>query len=325
MNENVTATLGADGRPSWFEFRIQEVEAGGVEASKLAALLQEIASTFTAAAKLRLGRVGRGGRPTVRQQALSAVRILAVTPGSLVVEVAPPAEGAQSALEISEDASVDDVASELLMEARVVASGARPEPGRGELHREVTALLTRAQTIGEVTELVHRPTERDTGRAQPPEDRVRISMPVRAERTESPVSQERRRRLVGHAYMVDVEPGRYKLRVKTPDGRNIILEASEELTQHLKAAVDRAVEVESIEAAGEGIPTRWSAIGVSILPRSGEHTDIPPKSVQELAEEQGVLGALPNYGELASQVWRTASEIEAFDEYLRAVRASGAA
>jgi hypothetical protein len=46
----------------------------------------------------------------------------------------------------------------------------------------------------------------------------------------------------------------------------------------------------------------------------------PPKSVEELAREQGVLGKHPDYVALATGVWPTKADIVAFEKHLREIR-----
>ena len=178
--------------------------------------------------------------------------------------------------------------------------------------------------LGVRTELVLRPKgTKPPVELQDDELRVRVSAEemrgipeVVAPRSSRP------RRWSGHAYMVDVEPGRWRMRLKLPDGRDLTLEAASELaTNSLKQAVDRVVEIEGVEELeGDQITARTIA-SLSLLPSSGPGSSRPPKSVDELAREQGLADSRPDYPELATAVlgdgWEQRSD---FDEYLRQIR-----
>lgn len=59
-------------------------------------------------------------------------------------------------------------------------------------------------------------------------------------------------------------------------------------------------------------PSRGKGLRIKIIP--------PPKSVEELAREQGVLGKHPDYVALATGVWPTKADLEAFEKHLREIR-----
>ena len=51
----------------------------------------------------------------------------------------------------------------------------------------------------------------------------------------------------------------------------------------------------------------------------------PPKSVDELAREQGLADARPDYRALATGVWETEEELSDFTAYLKQLRRSATA
>ena len=53
--------------------------------------------------------------------------------------------------------------------------------------------------------------------------------------------------------------------------------------------------------------------------RRGPEYD-PPKSVEQLEREQGLVGIWPDYGEIASGIWRTKEELREFELMLKSIR-----
>jgi hypothetical protein len=120
--------------------------------------------------------------------------------------------------------------------------------------------------------------------------------------------------------MVDVEPGRQRLRVKLPDGRDLTLHADEELISQITAALDQVVEIEVKEELEGGVTTSRVAREVEILPSSGPGSDRPPQSIEELEREQNLPKEPPDYQALASAIWETEAEVAEFEEHLREMR-----
>jgi hypothetical protein len=120
--------------------------------------------------------------------------------------------------------------------------------------------------------------------------------------------------------MVDVEPGRQRLRVKLPDGRDVTLEVDEELGGRIAAALDHAVELQVEEEIEGQTPTSRVARDVTVLPSSGSKSDKPTKSIAQLEREQNLPKERPDYVALASAIWETGAEIAEFERYVRELR-----
>jgi hypothetical protein len=310
-----------DNRP-WFEFRIEDTEGLGVEASKLSKLLQDLSSAFYAIARAKLGAdATRRGRRTADEDILAAIRIVRVMPGSTVLEAEPPAAGLQTSLDLMASPTADDVAYDFALEAQRADRRQRSAFSRPEVRRRVQAVLRDASEIGQTTEVIVRPRgNKRPDFAQGDEMRVRLTALGAIKADERAIPVPRRRRLTGHVFMVDVEPGRLRVRLKLPDGRDLTLDAEPGLTNMLPTAVDRAVEIEAIEEFEGDQVTGRTAVDLLLLPSSGIGSDVPPKSIEELAAEQGLSNASPNYRALADAVWTTKEELAEFDEYLKQVR-----
>jgi hypothetical protein len=311
-----------DSQGAWFEFRIEETEGRGVEAAKLSRLLQDLSSAFYAIARARLGKEAtRPGRRTSDEDALAAIRIVRLTPGSAVLEADPPSIGLQPRLELSAESTPEDVLVDFALETQRLGRKERSAFARPEIRRRIRAVLRDAGEIGKVTEVVVRPRGAGhrvglTGN----ELRIRVRAEETAEAMEEVQRHPRRRRLSGHAYMVDVEPGRWRIRLKLPDGRDLTLDADGDIASQLKGAVDKAVEIEAIEELeGDQVAAR-TAVALHLLPTSGQGSDKPPKPIHELAQEQGLADIRPEYERLATLIWQTEADVEEFQRYLQQIR-----
>jgi len=120
--------------------------------------------------------------------------------------------------------------------------------------------------------------------------------------------------------MVDVEPGRQRLRIKLPDGRDVTLDVDDEVAAKLGPILDRIIEIEIDEEMEGDVTARRVARGVDILPSSGPGSDLPPKTVEDLEREQELPAKRPDYVALASAIWRTEKELTEFEEHLREIR-----
>jgi hypothetical protein len=301
----------------WFVFSVVDTDGEGVEVDKLSRLLQSLSSAFYAIARSKIGMAGpRPGRRKIAEEGLAAIRLVRVAPGSTVIEVAPPIQGR---LGMVEEPSPDDVALDFYEEVRRIEGGESPAADRVDIRRHVRAVVEEAGQIGPQAEIAYSPLFPRPGLPQRAVLRASIRTRDVAEE-QLPEHRTRRRQLSGHAYMVDVEPGRQRLRVKLPDGRDMTLDVQEDLASELAAAVDRAIELQVEEEVEGSIPTSRVARGLTILPSSGPKSDQPPKSIQELEREQNLSGERPDYVSLASAVWETEAEVAGFERYVREIR-----
>jgi hypothetical protein len=311
---------------AWFEFRIEDTEGLGVEIEKLTRVLQDLSSAFHAIAVAKLGMPNRRGPRTSEEQTLASIRIVSVSVGSAVIEADPPAVGAQPQLApLVTGPTVDDVALDLLDEMRRLDARERSRYTRPDVRRHVQRLIKSAGAVGRTAEAIHRP-KHPVGNILPGgETRAKLSTRVSPIDVTPVVTQPRTRRLAGHAYMVDVEPGRQRLRLKLPDGRDLTVDASPEIAAQMKGAVDQVVEIESVEEMIGDLVSSRTATRLTVLPSSGDGSDKPPKSIQQLAEEQGMPDQRPDYEALASAVWEREEDLVEFDDYIRQLRGAGLA
>lgn len=305
---------------AWFKFTLRETGEGGVELPKLSRLLDHLSSTFYAIAREKAGLgPARPGPKTPKEEALAAIRLVRVEPGSATIELAPPPPSAQVRLIEADEPTPDDVAFDFFEEARLIGSGEAVQPGRWELRRRVRAVVDTAAEIGATAELEFRPL---LPRPNQPVDAVlRTTFHTRGIPEEKPLERQvRTRRMTGHAYMVDVEPGRQRLRVKTHDGRDATVEVAEQLIPQISKALDQVVEVEIEEEIEGDVSVARKVLGLTVLPSSGPGSDKPPKSVDDLRREQGIPRKAPDYVALASAVWQTAHDVEEFEKYIHEIR-----
>lgn len=306
-------------RPDWFTIKIDEVDAEGVEIPKLTKLLQDLSSAFYALAREKKGDRGpRPGRRAVAEEALAALRLVRVVPGSLLIQLAPPSLGDELPL-FPDELMAEDIVVEFYRELQSIESGDPPEENRGYIRRSVDTVLRDAGELGPRIELRLNPR---VPRPGIPVDAVfQRTFKTRDVPAVEPASTRiQRRTLSGHAYMVDVEPGRQRLRLKLPDGRDLTMDVTSELASDASAALDRAVELTVEEELEDGSATKRTVLGLAVLPSSGAGSDQPPRTIGDLEEEQGLAGERPDYAALASEVWPDEDALEGFLEKLREMR-----
>jgi hypothetical protein len=305
---------------AWFLFKVYDTGGVGVEIPKLTRLLERLSSAFLAVARAETGGSGsRRGRPTTAEEALVAFRLVRVTPGSIAIELAPP-PSTQVPLPLFEEPSIDDVAFGFYREMDSITSGAPPAAERQHVRRRVQAVMESAADIGLIAEVEYRPRFEKPGVAVGTPLRARVPTRQIPRLISAGPSSIRKRRLSGHAYMVDVEPGRQRLRIKVPEGRDVTLEVGEPMIAKLGASLDHVVELEAEEELEGAIVTRRSVRSISVLPSSGPGSEFPPKTVDELANEQGVSGKRPDYVALASEIWTDEKELAEFLQHLQVIR-----
>jgi hypothetical protein len=130
----------------------------------------------------------------------------------------------------------------------------------------------------------------------------------------------RTRRVVGHAYMVDVEPGKQRVRLKLTEGRDLTVDFDENRpADEIAAALDRPIEIEVEEEVSGDVPARRIARSLTLLPLASADV-APPKSLAELMAEQHMPEERPDYTVLASKVWSTEEEFREFEEHLKEIR-----
>ena len=304
----------------WFVFTVQGTEGHGVEIPKLARLLESLSATFYAIARAKIGTAGpRPGRRTIAEETLAGIRLVQVLPGSTRIELEPPPAATQAQLPILEEPTADDVALEFYEEVRRIEAAEPVPEGRLDVRRRVRTVIEDAAEIGSQAEIIYRPLTPRSG--FPSATVLRTTIRTRGIPTEDRIEHStRRRRLSGHAYMADVEPGRQRLRVKLPDGRDVTLEANEELKGRILAAIDRVVEIEVEEQMEGDVTTNRLVRAIEILPSSGSGSDQPPKSIEELEREQNLPKERPDYQALASAIWETEEQVAEFEEHLREMR-----
>jgi len=248
---------------------------------------------------------------------LASVRLRRVRPGSAVLELDPP-----TSLQVGLDGiapSADEVAVEFIHESNGLITG-EPSPDRtGTVRRLVRQVLVDAGEIGSLAEIALNPVRPLAGL---PKAALVATVPIKTmtEIEEPRATERRKRKVVGHAYMVDVEPGRERLRMKLTDGRDLTLDVEEGISpESVKSALDHAVEVSIEEELGGPTAARPTMTELNVLPPAGR---VPQRTIVELMVEQGLPANRPDYQALATAVWSTDEELAEFDEYLREMRQS---
>ena len=306
---------------SWFSFKIAETdgEAEGVDLPKLTRLLEHLSAAFYTIARSRIGAdLSRRGPRTAAEETLAAVRLVRIVPGSTTIEFAPPDVAVQNSLIPQTDVlTADTIVGEFIEEVRDIDKGKEVASGRWEVRRRVREVIEDAAQIGARGELRYR------SRVSSLNDRTMSLLSFRTRdipTSKQPKTASRNRRLVGHAYMVDVEPGKQRMRLKMPDGRDITLEVDEELVARIAEALDQVVALQVEEQLDGGAVTSRTVRGLALLPSSGPGSDQPPTSIEDLLKEQGLPRQRPDYASLAGEIWRDEGEILEVAEHVASMR-----
>ena len=139
---------------------------------------------------------------------------------------------------------------------------------------------------------------------------------------EEPAREIRQRIMFGQVFMADVEAGRQRVRVKLADDSDITMSLEKEMINAMPDVLGQLAELSVSEAwVGDTVVER--VVGEVRLLAAGEQgIDVPPKSINELALEQGLfLRPRPDYFEILSHLWESEEEAEAFREEIRRGRA----
>ena len=306
----------ADARP-WLAVRITQTPEEGVDARVLSRLLVEFADSMILAARWRLGdRKPRRGPPTVAERRLAALRVATVSPGSLdIAYMEPPglAELAPGLPGMEPDwVTPDDIASVALDEFDAVGRADPIEPGKEQLRRSTLRFLNSVGKVGGTCELSHRAASGSVRRARIAVDKIEA---------EPTASVERPVRLFGHAYMVDVEPGRLRVRVRTPSESEFTMDVAPEARDALAEVLDRPVRIDAVETLVKGFVTARRVERLEPVQSAESGPERPPRTLLELAASQGLLsGPVPDYVGLASDTWETPDDLAAVSSYLAEVR-----
>lgn len=304
----------------WLLFTITDTEGTGVEIPKLARLLGDLSSAFYAIAREKIGiPPGKRGSRSGAEDMLASIRVNRLSPGSTVLEIAPPEQQAQTTLDFVTEP--DDVAFEFVQECRRIGGrGAEPRAG-SVVRRRVREVLKAADEIGSVTEVSLNPRTKRAEFAETEALSATVSTRDLVDADAVEAVSHRRRTLAGHAFMVDVEPGKQRIRLKLPQGQDLTIDVDESsLAAGIKDALDRPVEIDVEEEVLGGVSSRPVAKSIHVILSDVARTGIPSKSIVALMTEQNLPTETPNYQDLASEVWSTEAELNEFESYLRSNR-----
>ena len=303
----------------WFIFKIEDADEGGIEPSKLARLLTELSSALYAIARVQIDETpNRPGRRTYQEDLLAGARIRSIIPGSSTIELAPPAgAGAQPRL-IADEPDADSVMAMFAEEIANIEHNIPATAKHWDVRVHVRAVLERAGDIGSRGTLVHNPMRDGAGRrtqAQVTSFKIRDLPDEKIAATSWIV----RRKLSGRAFMADVEPGRERMRLKLPGGRDLTLEAGPDVVRAIDGNLERLVEVDIVESMQGETSAHRVVESVRILPAAEEPSDVPPRTLDEIEAELN-LPPNPNYLALATAVWRSTAEVDEFVEHVSEIR-----
>lgn len=305
---------------SWLVLRIEEVEAGSFEIQKVSRLLNDLSSALFSIARKRIGMpTDRPGPRTPAEERVAGFRLVKITEGSLLIELAPPVSEPQARFDLQGDASAEDVAYDFYRTVEDIAANRPLADSDRNIVRRVMTVVQDIADIGPRLDIKFHPLSPNRFPKAPRELHAVLNTRMVPELLERATKRERRR-LIGHTFMVDVEPGKERIRLKLSDGRDITLGVDQGAADNLESALNRVVEVEIDEEHEEGGPTKRTIQQLDIVQ---SETDDPPKTLSQLEEEQNLPVERPDYVRLASAVWKTQEDVEHFNIHVREIRRAG--
>ena len=304
---------GTSGQP-WLVFRVAGDTGAGVDARALARLLTDIVGAARIIARERLSLDARSGPMTSDERALAGFRVTSVTPGSVNIAFAAPSEQ-QSVMALDEERTPAAIAR-ALMEEFETASRAQPPDSEGRSRRRAVERVVRsAARIGTSAEIEHRPADGTTMRVD-----FSLSSETVAYEAVPELPNSRERVMFGQVFMADVEDGRQRVRVKLADASDVTIRLQEHLAGSMSGVLGRLAELRVGETLiGETVERM--VVGVRPLTAEERGVELPPKSIDDLAREQGLLWREhPDYVSILSGLWESEEEAEAFREYIQSGR-----
>ena len=254
------------------------------------------------------------------ERGLASFRVTSVSPGSVVIQLAAPPTATERQLAFaSQNLGPDTIADSLVSELNDISQGTSHSEGGYERRRMVERIVRSAGQIGRVAEVTR--FNSAVADAEPQVVLLQLDAPV--QQPAAPELMIRQTVLYGHVYMADVEMGRQRLRIKLPDDSDQTMAIEDDVVDHAAEALGQLAEVHVSEATVDGRVVERVVGHIRLLEASERGVDLPPKSIQQLAQEQGLaMRPTPDYVELLSELWPTESDAEAFREYLRTSRAT---
>ncbi len=313
-------TAEDEAQRNWLQLRLDGAIEGGVDARALANLLTDVVAAARFIADERLGVGPRRGPMNAVERGLASFRVTSVSPGSVVIQLAAPPTATERQLAfVSQDLGPDTIADSLVSELKDISQGTSHSEGGYERRRMVERIVRSAGQIGRVAEVTR--FNNAVADAEPQVVLLRLDAP--SQQSAVPEPTIRQTVLYGHVYMADVERGRQRLRIKLPDDSDQTMAIEDDVVDHTAEALGQLAEVHVSEAIVDGRIVGRVVGRIRLLDASERGVDVPPKSIQQLAQEQGLaMRSAPDYVELLNELWPTESDAEEFREYLRTSRAT---
>ena len=305
----------ASGQP-WLAFRIAGDTGAGVDARALAKLLTDIMNAARIIAREKLSLDTRRGPMSSQERALAGFRVTSVAPGSVnIAFAAPPAQ--QAVMSLDEEVTPGAVARELIGDLESFLQN-QSLGSRGYRRRQaVESVIRSAARIGRSAEIVH----------YAPGDepmRVHLALPFNAVVYQEVMESRdiRERVMFGQVFMADVEDGRQRVRVKLANESDITMRLQEDLANDMSSVLGQLAELHVSEVVVGGTVVERVVGDVRLLATDERGIEVPSKSIDELAREQGLLWrSRPDYVSILSGLWESEEEAEEFRDDIQSRRA----
>lgn len=297
---------------AWAEYVIEGTAGDGVSARDLAALLENLTVAARHVAADLLGQSVTTGPLKSQDRALSDIRVKEINKGSVRILLAPPRDfgGVQLQLLGGDDRPV--TADEVVRTLQQSLSAFNPDdaalsPGRRTAMADVIRASMRLGSDAHMTT--------SNGR-----QRTRMNIPLM---TQSSSSVEKQSRIAyGLAFMVDIEPGSSRMRIRTYDHQSIRLDVPASLRKRLDEVIGKPVEVRFDEYMRTTSLPRRVVRGLRILSEAEYgRAPVPPRWLRLAAEMEISLDSPPLEPKVDESRFESQEECEEFLDFLASLRA----
>lgn len=299
----------------WFEYRIEGAQLdAGVDARALADTISALVAAARTEAAMRLGLPDSRGPMKAVERSLAALKITGIKPGSVVLEFAPPTSGPIQLTMQGVTFSADDVLQDLMKDLRLASETGTASLTSVRKRRAIERLLRSSGRLGtRVQASFHAGTHPDV-----------VELPVETVAREvARDTVSRSRSLFGHVYMVDVELGKRRLRVKLPDETDVTMDVDDEAAERAADSLDRIAEVRVLEQLDGDQVVQRLVVDVRVVDAPASAPLRAPISLLELARRQGVLlRGKPDYQLLATALLPTEADAVEFHERVAIARSA---
>ncbi len=297
----------------WAEFVVDGGAKDGIDASALASLLSSLARAARCVAADLLHRPVSAGRIGNQERDIAKILVSGISNSSVHIQLSAPKLGSGVQLEL-EGGDLNSVTADEVMETlQSDLASTSPVPGMSKERRAAVAdVLHNSRRLGNELRMTSKQS-RAKGHSF-----TTVQLSNRVDKGKQANSSGV---LFGVTYMVDVEPGKARLRLRTFEGESFRCDVPSALIRRLPPIVGKPIEVRfEQKAASRGVP-RNVARSLRLLDESEVGAYPVPKRWRQLAAQHRIdFDCIPEETDLIRACFESEDEMDQFREFLQQMR-----